>query len=793
MAITLTLARHGLRRQRGSLALLATVVLVSGAVALGCLAAARRSASAHERYLTFTDTADLGIGESPACGDRPCTVADFAAIDGVATVTSAHLLFAIPEGADGALELDDGEQSAFVGLGEGPVWALDRPLVEAGRLPDADASDEVFVDRAYATGHGLEAGDVLRLRAYTSEEAQKVFDDLGQAERLGTSVVLRVTGVGRAGADLESTGGGAIYAPPPTAGRFLPINTSFALQLSEGAEGAEDVARAIEERWGIEVSVGGESAHDRAQRAMRPYITALSAYAAVAAVIGLLLIGQAAARQSRALADEQRTMRAIGLTRRQLRSAGLVGAMVPALAGAAVGAAIAWVTSGWGPVGPVRPFEPAPGIVFDGLVLGLGAVVWAVLATSAGAVGALFGSRPMSSRPARGDGRLTSSLPVSVSIAVRFMRPRAVGGVGVPTRAAVVGLATIAFVVSSVVTFAAGLERLVDTPRLYGWGNDASIFLGYQSTDADRSAGAADVERVLRAEPSVEAVTVLSGTSGSAEVDGIAAPAIGSSGGGALHTIVAGRPPAGDDEIVLGTRTWRRTGVSLGDRVDLDVDGAEGSYTVVGRAVIAGTRGDGAWLTSDGMSRIAPDAVPFEVDVRFVPGTTHRQGAEALTRAVETLLRSVPDPEVVVPTPPEEATRLIAIDGLPLALGVALVLAALLMLAHALLLALRARRHDFATLRACGYRRRQVWATTLVQAVLVVAVGLAVGLPLGTAFGRWLWATWARDIGVVDTPVVPTLFLVAIVPSAIVIAALVACAPASAASRQRVATVLRAE
>jgi ABC-type lipoprotein release transport system permease subunit len=81
----------------------------------------------------------------------------------------------------------------------------------------------------------------------------------------------------------------------------------------------------------------------------------------------------------------------------------------------------------------------------------------------------------------------------------------------------------------------------------------------------------------------------------------------------------------------------------------------------------------------------------------------------------------------------------------------------------------------------------------MLQSALIVAAGLAVGLPLGLALGRWSWSTWAGGIGVVDTAVTPTRFLAAVVPVSIAAAVLAAVRPAHRAARLQIAEILRAE
>jgi hypothetical protein len=72
-------------------------------------------------------------------------------------------------------------------------------------------------------------------------------------------------------------------------------------------------------------------------------------------------------------------------------------------------------------------------------------------------------------------------------------------------------------------------------------------------------------------------------------------------------------------------------------------------------------------------------------------------------------------------------------------------------------------------------------------------VALLFGLPLGLAAGRWAWTLFADQLGVAPQPVAPALALLLAIPVTIILANLIATAPAWAAGRTRPALVLRAE
>src|SRR5437867_4089721 len=118
MRVVIPLAQHGLRRRAGSWAVVAAAVAAAGAGVLGCIARASRTASAHPPFLRATNAADVGFASDPHCGERPCTAADFAGVDGVVHVARFVRLLAAHERADGSIDPTD-DVSTMLGLSDG--------------------------------------------------------------------------------------------------------------------------------------------------------------------------------------------------------------------------------------------------------------------------------------------------------------------------------------------------------------------------------------------------------------------------------------------------------------------------------------------------------------------------------------------------------------------------------------------------------------------------------------------------------------------------------------------------
>jgi ABC-type lipoprotein release transport system permease subunit len=130
---------------------------------------------------------------------------------------------------------------------------------------------------------------------------------------------------------------------------------------------------------------------------------------------------------------------------------------------------------------------------------------------------------------------------------------------------------------------------------------------------------------------------------------------------------------------------------------------------------------------------------------------------------------------------------------MPFVVATLLALLAAATLAHTLVTSVRRRRRDLSILKVLGFVRAQLSRAVGWQATALAVVAVLVGLPIGIAAGRWVWAVFARRLGVPPRPVTPVLAVTLIAPATIVLANLVAAVPARLAARTRPAVALRTE
>lgn len=801
MAAVWVRARAELRaRWRAALGLAILVGIAGGAV-IAAAAGARRTDSAHARFLEATNPFDVGVPEPFFEG-----LAKFD-LDRVAS---------LPQVIDSA-PVQFFENAENVDLMVPPDGRAGRDIsrfkVLEGRFPDPRRADEVLAPQPLARRLGLRVGGVVHLRFVLAErhEAKPVFDrgeDPQQGPGFADPMTFRVVGIGISHFDFPPhlTFQPSLLLTPAfyrqNAERFSHLG-GVIVRLRHGARDVPAFERDLERLAGGDIFFTIKSADHNAnvQRSIHLQAVALWLLAGLTAVASLLVFSQTLARQMLLESSDHPTLRSLGMTRGQLWLVAMVRSAAVAAVGAALAAAVAVALSPLTPIGLARLAEPAPGIAVDGAAVGLGvgAMVLLVLALSAvpawrasgEAVSAAGVAEPAGTRPSRLAGALARAgfAPASVT-GVRMALETGRGATAVPVRTTLAGVTLGVLALTTAFTFGASLTHLFRTPRLYGWTWHAQLFAQVPEDQA---------EKVLRGDPRIEAFSA--GDSGLQVRVGTRTTGALSTDGSLVPPVVEGRPPRGpnvDREILLGTETLRDLDRKVGDSVRLRVQGAPGSGSdmrIVGRAVfppLAETLGlgKGVFLTNAAADRLVGG---FEADeggatymIRFRPGVD-------VEEAMADLRRAFGRPELQGRRAPTDLINFGRVDNLPVTLagGVALIAAATL--AHTLVTSIRRRRRDLAILVTLGFVRGQVRRAIAWQATTVVAIALLVGVPLGVAAGRWAWTLFADRLGIVPVPVVSLAATLLTIPAAILLANLIAALPACVAARLRPALVLRTE
>jgi len=223
-------------------------------------------------------------------------------------------------------------------------------------------------------------------------------------------------------------------------------------------------------------------------------------------------------------------------------------------------------------------------------------------------------------------------------------------------------------------------------------------------------------------------------------------------------------------------------------------------YRIVGTTVVPPffflqiEPGFGSAITLDGYYRLDPDArgsngesgLPYVI--RYRDGVDVRAKLEELRKKLGFLFT------FQVRQPGAELAGVSRSSSLPYTLTEILLFMAAASLIHALVSAIRKRRHDLAILKTLGFSRRQIRSAVAWQATTFVVIALAIGLPVGTAIGHWTWAWFVSTIGLVRFTVTPRPLVIAIVViSTLLLANAIAFLPGRAAARTKPAQILRAE
>jgi ABC-type lipoprotein release transport system permease subunit len=801
-----------LRRGWRATILLGLLAGLAAGVAMGAWAAGRRTASAFDRFRAFADAPDLTVTFCPPelteitnevlvecllydAIDELATVQGLAGVDGAGRGSFRGVSMARP-----GEQTDSIVASGFVSVDTSRPFADGRPLVVEGRWYSAEAADEIVVNELVRDRLDLALGDELVLHFWSRDEIGSSTPEGGRFH--GPEARVRVVGITRSTRDLGATTDNVdsvfddsqILAGPGVAA------------VTEGAPGwggimvwadradvvNEALARAFPGRL-YNVSPAQPSDEvDPIAEAIRYEARGTLVFAGLAALAAAVFVGQALARQSRREWSDLTTLRALGLSQRQIAMAaglrGLVTGALAALAALATEAALSPV----GPVGFARKAEVDLGFDVDLTVMATGAVLALALATLTTMLPAYrLALRSSAGRRVRAGLGLTTwrttspSASVGLGMAVNGGR----GGQGLPMGTALAGVTLAAAAVAAAAALSGSLTRLAETPEHYGATWDVSV------ASSGLDGFSVEALEFLRDSPEVTAAAGILGTDIHIEdevmwshalqpvegIDDVVPP-----------PITAGRAPASRDEIALGTTVMRRLGIEIGDTVEVHTTVSESpphSMTVVGATIINDTYetspGHGAVLTPEWLVEFAPDASVNPIVLRLAAGVDRAAFIDALTDATGGVVNGPVRQGAIVNV---ERVRYLP----PLIAGLLAVLG-LVSLAHALVLSVRRHRQHLAVLKALGFARHQVAGAVAWQATLLAVCAAAVGAPLGVAAGRWGWRMVADQLGVATPAVLPWLAVVVAVVGAVLVANLAAALPAFRAARLRPAEALRVE
>ena len=341
------------KRWRSWLALALIVGAFAGAVEAAA-AGARRTDAAYPALLTWSRAPDLLAAS--AVGPSVFGHISQSALAGLPQVAGKALLaeYAVAQPSDVALVAPE--------TGKVPVTFWRRKIL-AGRLPDPRRADEADISFTLAQARHLRVGDVLQVDALTTG-----------AKPRPVPFTFHIVGIDAAPSEFPpqtGTGTDDLWATPAFYARHdsgLAIFRMAALRLRHGAAEIPPVLHEINRlahgRPTLTYPLATQSANT--ERSIHLQAVALWLLAALLAVIGVLVTGQLLARQGFLEGDDFGTLRALGMSPRQLLAAGLARAAVIGAGGAVAAGLLAVAASPLFPVGLARVAEPYPGLRVDG-------------------------------------------------------------------------------------------------------------------------------------------------------------------------------------------------------------------------------------------------------------------------------------------------------------------------------------------------------------------------------------------------------------------------------------------
>ena len=559
------------------------------------------------------------------------------------------------------------------------------------------------------------------------------------------------------------------------------------------------------------------------QQAIGPQVVALAVFGAIAALAMLVLAGQGLAQLMSRAAPDISVLRALGGSRAQTALAACLPGVAAILGATILAVAGAIALSPLAPVGQVRQFDPARGIQADGLVLGAGSALLAVILLAAlavmGARATRQVARPDRERPsAVAHAAAAAGLPAAAVVACRNALEPGSGQQAVPVRATLLGSIAAVTAVIAAAVFGASLTGLVSHPVRYGW--NWQILIQAEGGYGNFTPGV--MNRLVGDQPAVAAWSSFGFSQ--LVIDGRVVPVLGlqRDRGSLEPPTSSGQAITDNGQIELGAVTLRQLGKQIGDTVLVGRPPYRRPLTISGTVTLPSfgvaisqhvSLGQGAMLSeqallaAQGLSSDAPktaaetsQAAPSAVAIDLVPGTSAAQRAALVHRITSANPDGTPGGTYQLGLHRARAAAIVnatQMGGQPLALALGLALglaaAAMASLALTVLTSVRRRRRELALLKTLGMTRRQLSAIVAWQTTLTLLIALVVGVPLGVAAGRWAWHGFAGSLGVVPVTVVPVLLLAAGCAAVILAGNLLASVPAAVAARTPAAGTLRTE
>ena len=483
-------ARRELTRHRRAAVALVLLIGVSGAVVLTSAGGARRSASAYDRFLEASHTADVQLQYGTAEG-RHDPALDAEVLEALradpAVAKAVPLYITVAFAAE-----TDYDLGIFAGPDPALYTQIDQPRILEGRRPDPSDPHEALINRFTQENLGVDVGDTVSIHTFGAEQFS--MDDGSSEPPSGPVIAMEVVGIAVTAYDLADPEVSGLYGTPAFHEEYWGEVGGFGPTLQIAANPGHDVVPVVDAAvsdFGLEevfVSQRSEQA-EKVEDSTRVLAIGLAAFALVAGLAALVAGAQALHRRMAETANDVPTLRALGMSRTECTIALVLSSLPVIVTGAGLAVVLATAGSVFMPVGQARKAEPNPGVDVDPLVLGIGALLLVLLLGASAAFGARRATRIGLAGTAATPRRPAASLLASgyfappSQLGVAMALDPGEGRTTVPVRSAIVGAAFGVAGVVAALTFGAGLDALVEDPSSSGWNWTLAPDLPEEETD----------------------------------------------------------------------------------------------------------------------------------------------------------------------------------------------------------------------------------------------------------------------------------------------------------------------
>jgi hypothetical protein len=801
-AVRLVFGAELRRRWRSWLILVVLIAVVAGLV-LAAAAAGRRTSAAFPSFVASRGYDVYIYNQQPVPG--------LSRLPGVSSVT------AIANPASGqpscACTIHAIKPSNFY-INELSPDALRRVVkLVAGQMPAASSPYDVLASFTLQQDYGVHIGSVIHAPLYASSQ----LPELGSGANVspsGPTVALHVVGI--AAAEMEFPSGSTpeydLFTTPAfarTINKRVPHAYVYLVRLRHATISLPRFAAATG-RLHLDYVSNQATAAAAVTASINPQAVGWWVLAVLAALVGLVVVGQALGRQSVVESEEYPVFVALGLPRRHLVMLATARNLMVALVGAAAAVVVAFVLSPLTPVGEARLAEPSTGLQFDPLVLLLGALATVVVVLLLGLWPTIRASQVRAGGVRAVDAHRSSIVanvaaagaPPSAVIGVRHALERGRGAASVPVGTALFGSALAVMALCATVVFSASLTHLTATPALYG----SDYQLGFSSSNGGPGNPTSWVSS-LEHDHSITAIMLADTGEVSIKGNDVIAVAGKAVRGPMLLSTVDGRLPTSNHDMMLGVTTLHQVGAHVGSVLGVTVQLPSGGsrrvpFRVVGTASFPSDAGGGlgtgsAFTLAGYLNAVCPPGR----EANACRGTfAASQNFIVLARATSgpkgqaDIARYVAQGSANRPTIPTSLVNFGEAVNFPLILGFVLALFGVATLLHLLVVSVVRRRREVGLLKALGFVNAQVAATVLWQATTVALVGVIIGIPLGIVVGRVVWNAFATNLGAVPVATIPGVTIAVLAIAVVVVANALAVIPALTSARGRSAgQLLRTE